>query len=287
MKKTLIFGVVIALAGILVYYFIPKSVSGSYGNKLIDSSTIVLSVIFPETNGQKGNDLIVFALVKEGEYIPVTDYDEKKQIETNERDSILKMHKTFYTCKNGKLIKFYIDRVVRESYDCSELKVGRFRSKYKLDNISIASNFKLSCSKTFTRINPNAKDSLYFRITEDSVFRDVRTSFDAVDFEIVRFDNIKEFLCIVNAEDTTKAVTNLYFINYDNQKLSIIDSTKEGMDISSWGRGYKFLDYKDIDNDNVPELILLYYGYEWTTIVIYKKKGDKYITVLENVIYGC
>ena len=285
MKKT----IWLLLTTIVVLMFSCKSNSVTNNNKcgLIDSSTIILSVIYPDTKNHIENDLIIFAIIKNGEYIPIDDYDDKNRKDINERDSILRDVKTFYTLKNGNSIKVDIDSVVKSLYDCNDLRAGRLSSKYRLQNISIASNFKLPNNKQFEEVDNKSNDSLFYKVINDSIFQGIRDKYQKIDFKIVKLIDSDKFLCIANAEDSTNAISNLYFLDNSCDSIKLIDLIPEELGLDSWGSGNEFLDYRDIDNDNQPEIFILYHGYEWTTMIVYKKVGNKYVKKLENTIFGC
>ncbi len=264
-----------------------ESATNTYKCGLIDSSTVILSLVVPDSKKNIENDLIIFALIKNGEFIPIEDYNHKGDKEVKERDSIFREVKLFYTCVKGSQVLVQIDSVVSSSYDCDDLRVGRFGSKSKLQDNSLASNFKIPCDRQFEKINKDSSDSLFFRITNDSLFSNLNAHFENINFDIISLRDSKNILCFAQAEDSLRAISNVYFLDLKNNSLQLINLISEELEIDSWGRGHEFLDYRDIDNDKIPELFILYHGYEWTTIFIYKKVMDKYVKKLENMIFGC
>ncbi len=264
-----------------------EPIASDYKCGLIDSSTVILSIAFPDTKKHIENDLVIFTLIKNGEYIPIDDFDNKSNKYLNERDSILREVNSFYACINGSEILIKTDSIVSSSYDCDDLRVGRFSSKLNLLNNVIASNSKIPCNSKFERINKDTGDSLFFKITNDSLFKTLRTSYKDVDFELIKLQDSNDILCVANAGDSVNVISNLYFINSSSNSLTLLNSFSEELELDSWGRGFEFFDYRDVDNDKIPELFIIFNGYEWTTMIVCKKVGNKYVKKLETTIFGC
>ena len=254
---------------------------------LIDSTTVILSVVYPDTLKGKMNDLLIFALLNKGKYTAIDDYDEKRGTDINQRDSIFQEVKTFYTHHKEKLVPIFIDSVVKAEFDCNLLVLGRFHSIHSFRKPLIASNFKLPCRSFYERIDAPSEDSLYYKITEDTLFYELRSKFKKINFDLIKIKGSDDFVCIANAEDKDIAVSNLYFVRLENHQLKLINGEKHELGVDSWGRGNVFLDCIDIDQDNVPEVFIFFHDYESTTIYIYKKEGNKYVKKLGNTIYGC
>ena len=285
MKRLVLF--LLPITGFLLFACAPEQAAKGYKCGLIDSSTIILSVVFPDIKKNIENDLIIFALVQNGEYKPIHDYNAKDNKEVKERDSILKEVKSYYSCTNGSQVNIQIDSIVSSSYDCDDLRAGRFGSKLKLQNNLVASNFKIPCNDQYERIDKDSKDSLFYKITTDSLFSQLNAHYANIDFDIIRLKDSHDILCFASAADSLKAISNLYFLDISNNSVRLIDVIADELEIDSWGSGYEFFDYKDIDADTIPELFIYNHGYEWTTILVYKKLGGKYVKKLENMIFGC
>jgi hypothetical protein len=285
MKELVLF--LLSITGFLLFACAPEQATKAYKCGLIDSSTIILSAVFPDTEKNIENDLIIFALIQNGEFKPIDDYNARSNIEVKERDSILKEVKSYYCCNNGSQVNIQIDSIVSSAYDCDDLRAGKFGLKLKLQNNLIASNFKVPCNDQFERINKNSKDSLFYKITTDSLFSPLNAHYANIDFDIIRLKDSHDILCFANAADSLKAISNLYFLDLSNNSVLLIDLISDELEIDSWGSGYEFFDYRDIDGDTTPELFIYNHGYEWTTILVYKKSGGKYVKKLENMIFGC
>jgi hypothetical protein len=282
MKRLVLF--LLSITGFLLFACAPEQAAQGYKCGLIDSSTIILSAVFPDIKKNIENDLIIFALIQNGEFKPIDDYNDKSNKEIKERDSILNEVKSYYSCTNGSQVNIQIDSIVSSSYDCDDLRAGRFGSKLKLQNNLIASNFKIPCNDQYERIN---KNSLFYKITTDSLFSPLNAHYANIDFNIIRLKDSHDILCFAYAADSLKAISNLYFLDMSNNSLRLIDLIADELEIDSWGSGYEFFDYKDIDGDTIPELFIYNHGYEWTTILVYKKLGGKYVKKLENMVFGC
>jgi hypothetical protein len=279
--------ILLSIIGILLFACAPEQAAKGYKCGLIDSTTIILSAVFPDIKKNIENDLIIFALIQDGEFKPIDDYNARSNKEVKERDSILKEVKSYYSCTNGNQVNIVIDSIVSSAYDCDELRAGRFGPKLKLQNNLIASNFKIPCNDQHERINKDSKDSLFSKITTDSLFSPLNSHYANIDFDIIRLKDSHDMLCFAYAADSLKAISNLYFLDMSNNSVRLINVIEDELEIDSWGSGYEFFDYMDIDGDTIPELFIYNHGYEWTTILVYKKLGGKYVKKLENMIFGC
>lgn len=264
-----------------------NSSSNIIQNESYDSSTIILSIVYPDIEDGIHNDLIIFALVNNGEYIPIDDYDETIGQEIKERDSILTAVSSYYVCDDNRSKHIQIDSIVTSDYDCSETRVGRFGPSYNLNNIVLASNFQLPCLHSYKIIEPLSEDPLFNKLANDSMVLELIRKYESIDFSLIKMSTTSECLCIANAADSLTAISNLYFFEINGDFVKLTDFISEDVGTDSWGRGYEFLDFRDIDNDNIPELCLLFHGYEWTNLVIYKRAGNGYIKKLDTNIYGC
>lgn len=252
---------------------------------LTGGGTTVLAVVCPDAVNHVKNDLLVFARVKDGKYIPVDDYDDAGK-KTGDRGCILRAVKTFYTWDGPETVKVKIDSAVISRYNGSNVTAGRFGSRYLLEKTTLASNTELSSEELFEGISSKSGDSTFFRIARIPALDSLRDRFHRVGFQPVRFPGTNEILCIANAKDSAVAVSNLYFLTVSGRSVSIKDIIPGEFPVKGkWGWGYKFLDYRDADSDGIPELFLLFNGSDSTAVDVFRKSGNKFQKIFGHRLY--
>jgi len=246
---------------------------------LIDGKTTVLAVIYPDARNHVNNDVVIFARVKDGKYLPVDDYDDAGK-KTGDRACILRAVKTYYTPDGPETIKVKIDGIVTSRYNSRDVTAGRFGIGYLLEKTALASNPGLPSAELYEGISSKSGDSTFFRVARIPLLDSLRNRFGVAGFQLVRFLDTKDILCIANAKDSAVAVSNLCFLSVAGRSVSVKEALPGEFPVKGkWGWGYKFLDYRDADNDGISELFLLFNGSDSTAVDIFRRSGSKYLKI--------
>jgi len=77
------------------------------------------------------------------------------------------------------------------------------------------------------------------------------------------------------------------WVQLDDSQYKLISHSIDKKVSDSWDESYEFIDLLDIDGNNIPELIMESYGYEYYSFQVYRFSRGKFELVFDGAGYGC